>query len=203
MKIAIPTNDKETITSRTGRCKEFAVYEIENSIAKNIDYLENNHEHNHDHEHGEEHEHSHSNVIELLKNIDLLVVVKVGKHMKNDLVEGNVNFSITEEKNIVNILNNIIKIEKIREELKKIKHPAIDLSLIELGLVQKIGIKDKVVSVLFKFPFPNIPIADKLISSISNSVEKLGYTLSHNIETMTEQEKQTFLALEGQNWKGM
>ncbi len=29
MKIAIPTNDRQTIAERTGRCKEFAIIDIE------------------------------------------------------------------------------------------------------------------------------------------------------------------------------
>ena len=32
MKIAIPTNDRKTIAAHTGKCKEFAFFEIENGI---------------------------------------------------------------------------------------------------------------------------------------------------------------------------
>ena len=34
MKIAIPTNDRKTIAAHTGKCREFAFFEIENGKLK-------------------------------------------------------------------------------------------------------------------------------------------------------------------------
>ncbi len=103
MKISFPTNDRKTIAKRTGRCKEFATYEIEDSRVINVEYFENTHEH-HDHGHGHGHgqhdhgeghghhdhkkgegEHSHDEMRDLLKDVDVLIVGRVGKFMKKSL----------------------------------------------------------------------------------------------------------------------
>ena len=107
MKISFPTNDRKTIAKRTGRCEEFAIYEIENGKTINIDYIKNTHDHDHDHEdhdhdhgHGKgqgERQHSHSDIMELLKDVDVLLVGRVGKFMKNDLVESGLKFQLTKK----------------------------------------------------------------------------------------------------------
>ena len=96
-----------------------------------------------------------------------------------------------------------IKKEQLMETISMIKHPAIDLSLLELGLVKDIKTEENKVSAVFAFPFPNIPIAEQLINSIANPVKNLGYEFSHEIVIMTEDEKQTFLKLEASAWKGL
>jgi predicted Fe-Mo cluster-binding NifX family protein len=110
MVIAFPTNDKKTVAKRTGRCEEFAVYKIENNNIELLGYRENNHEH-HDHSHGEgedNHSHSHSEIMETLKDIDLLIVKMVGKHFKSDLENYSINYEKTNELDINTILNSYI-----------------------------------------------------------------------------------------------
>ncbi len=111
MKLSFPTNDRKTIAKRTGRCEEFAVYEIENEKIINIDYIKNTHEHHdHDHEHrngdghgnghkkGEgERQHSHSDIMELLKGVDVLLVGRVGKYMKSDLQTSGLKHQLTKK----------------------------------------------------------------------------------------------------------
>ncbi len=104
MKIAIPTNDRKTVAKRTGRCEEFAVYEISENKITNTEYRENNHDHNHDHAEGEEHEHSHDDIMQLLSDVDLMVVNMIGKHMKHDLEESKMEYQKTKESNIEVIL---------------------------------------------------------------------------------------------------
>lgn len=94
-------------------------------------------------------------------------------------------------------------IEKIIESISMIKHPAIDLSLTELGIVQDIELVDDQVIATFAFPFSKIPIADKLISSVEQQVEKMGYKLEYIVRTMKADEKEKFLLLEKQAWKGL
>jgi len=119
MKLSIPTNDRESIAKRTGRCKEFAIYEIENSKIINIDYLKNTHEH-HDHNHGQgngidhkkgegEKHHSHSDIMKLLKNVDVLLVGRVGKFMKNDLISSGIKYQMTKKIKIEEAIDEYLK----------------------------------------------------------------------------------------------
>ncbi len=94
-------------------------------------------------------------------------------------------------------------IEKVVEELRKVMHPAINNSLINLGIVTDIDVEDNVVELVFAFPFPNIPIADQLINSISQPVKELGLEFKHSVRLMNQEEKAKFMQLETEGWKGM
>jgi predicted Fe-Mo cluster-binding NifX family protein len=112
MKITFPTNDRESIAKRTGRCKEFAVYEIEDHTVKNIEYLINTHDHDHDHnhDHGDGHgshdhakgegEHSHEDIGEMLKDTDILIIGRVGKFMRKALEEFGINYHVSKKQKI-------------------------------------------------------------------------------------------------------
>ncbi len=95
------------------------------------------------------------------------------------------------------------KNEQLTDTISVIKHPAIDLSLQELGIVKEVKIEENKVTVIFAFPFPDIPIGDQLINSIGNPVKNLGYNFDSKIVIMTEAEKQKFLELEASAWKGL
>ncbi len=91
--------------------------------------------------------------------------------------------------------------EQIHKEIAQVKHPFIDCSLIDLGIIKKIIINGNKVSVIIALPFPNIPIKDSLISSVKNPIEKLGGELDTEVTVMTQEELQNFLNLEKENWK--
>ncbi|MEN8250089.1 MAG: NifB/NifX family molybdenum-iron cluster-binding protein [Bacteroidota bacterium] len=103
MIIAIPTDDRKTVTKRTGRCKEFAIVDINENEVK-YDYVVNTHTHDHEHDDEKSHEHSHHEMVELLKDVDLLVVLNIGKHLKRDLEEGNIKYLRTKESEIETIV---------------------------------------------------------------------------------------------------
>ncbi len=106
MKIAIPTNDRKTITIRTGRAKEFAVFVKENGKIISEKYLANKHEqHKHDGERKED-EHSHKEIIDLIADVDLLVIKQIGKFMKVDIELVKIKYEFTEETDITEILKN-------------------------------------------------------------------------------------------------
>jgi metal-sulfur cluster biosynthetic enzyme len=94
-------------------------------------------------------------------------------------------------------------IENITKEISKIPHPAINLSLTELGIVQDIELYEKSVIITFAFPFPDIPIGDKLIASVKQVVESLGFQLEYIVRVMKKEEKDTFLQMEKEAWKGL
>jgi metal-sulfur cluster biosynthetic enzyme len=86
--------------------------------------------------------------------------------------------------------------------ISEVQHPAIAFSLLDLGIVKDVEVNDNVVSVTFAFPFPNIPIADQLINSISAPIVSLGFDFKHSIVIMTEEEKGKFMRMEAQAWRG-
>ena len=89
------------------------------------------------------------------------------------------------------------------KEISKVKHPAIDFSLLDLGIVKNVKLMDKTVGLEFCFPFPNIPIAEQLITSIEKPIEELGLFPVYKVTTMSEEEKSKFLSMETQAWKGL
>jgi len=95
--------------------------------------------------------------------------------------------------------------DEILELLGDIEHPAINYSLIKLGILTDIQFDDNKVKAVFAFPFPieKIPIADKIIGSVAITLENFNLSLEHSIRVMTESEKQNFLKLEHEAWKGL
>jgi len=91
--------------------------------------------------------------------------------------------------------------EDVLNAIKQVTHPAIDRTLIDLGIVKDISIEDNEVSVVIAFPFPNIPIGDMLVNSVKHPIEELGVSVRVNIIVMTQEELNIFLAMEKESWK--
>ena len=114
MKISFPTNDRITIAERTGRAKEFVIYNINDRQVINIDYKKNTRKH---HEHGEETHHkgeaghSHQEIIDLLSNVDLLIVLRAGKFLKKDFEVNKVNYQITKSIAIEDFLKEYLQLQ--------------------------------------------------------------------------------------------
>jgi len=95
-----------------------------------------------------------------------------------------------------------LTIKEVVDVLQGVEHPAISLSLIDLGILTDIELIHQDVVAVFAFPFPNIPIADQLIQSVNQAVQSLGLSLKYDIRTMTQDERERFLTLEAGAWKG-
>ena len=93
--------------------------------------------------------------------------------------------------------------DEIDKIISKVMHPAVDLSLVELGMVKDISADGNKVSMRLILPFPNIPILDFLISSLKKPLEEKGAEVNVKIGQMDEQELQYFLKKERENWKGI
>lgn len=91
----------------------------------------------------------------------------------------------------------------VANAITKVMHPAINYPLTELGIVTDVELEDNKVSLVFAFPFPNIPIADQLINSIAQPIKDLGLEMEYTVRIMNVEEKKTFLQLEAAGWKGM
>ena len=85
--------------------------------------------------------------------------------------------------------------------LEDVKHPAINLSLIELGMLRDITLEGDTVKAEFVFPFPNIPIKEALFASVRNPLEGMDLKVVFSETVMTPDEVERFLALETANWK--
>jgi len=86
--------------------------------------------------------------------------------------------------------------------LEKVKHPAIDRSLLNLGIIKEIAVKDDKVAITMALLFPNIPITDQLISSIKEPIDKPGMEVEVKQTIMNQNELQRFLTMEQEGWKG-
>ena len=92
--------------------------------------------------------------------------------------------------------------EYIRKEVANVKHPMINCSLVELGIVKNIEIKKETVIITMAFPFLNIPIADYLVEIVKESIEEIEAPVEIETVVMNKEELQKFLVLEKENWKG-
>lgn len=92
--------------------------------------------------------------------------------------------------------------ENLIDAMSQVGHPSINFSLVELGILQDIDVNDNTVSVTFVFPFPEIPIADAIISSVKDPLKGMGYEFKYETRVMSEIEKARFLELETKGWKG-
>ncbi len=97
----------------------------------------------------------------------------------------------------------MLTIENIINAISEVQHPAINYSLVKLGIVKDIELSENTVILTFVFPFPDIPIEEQLISSIQKPIEAMGLKLEYIVRIMNENEKATFLQLEGEAWKGL
>lgn len=92
--------------------------------------------------------------------------------------------------------------EDVRKILAGIKHPAIDRTLLDLGIIKSITTENNSVKVLLAFPFPDIPIKEQLIGSIRELLDKEGLRVEIETTVMNEKELSKFLAMEQEAWKG-
>ena len=93
--------------------------------------------------------------------------------------------------------------KEVLQTLSAVMHPAINHSLLDLGIVKSVKLMDETVGLEFCFPFPNIPIADQLISSIEKPIQDLGLLCVYKETIMNEEEKARFMQMETQAWKGL
>jgi len=95
-----------------------------------------------------------------------------------------------------------VSAEDVRRAVEHVKHPAIDRTLIDLGIVKDIEVESGKAKVTFAFPFPNIPIKDMLIESIRAPISELGLEMEAEVVVMTPEELQRFLEMEREGWMG-
>mgnify|MGYP000138425860 CR=1 FL=1 len=99
-------------------------------------------------------------------------------------------------------LTGVVSRDAVYSELAKVMHPAIDRSLMDLGIIRDIEVEGGRVRVSLAFPFPNIPIRDHLIDLVREPLVKMGAEVEIETTVMSKDELQRFLAMERESWKG-
>jgi metal-sulfur cluster biosynthetic enzyme len=91
---------------------------------------------------------------------------------------------------------------EIRRVIEQVRHPAIDHTLMDLGMIKDVGIEGEKVTLTFVFPIPGIPIKDRLIDSVRLPLINLGAEVEIVTTVMNQEELNKFLAMEEDGWKG-
>ena len=91
--------------------------------------------------------------------------------------------------------------EEIMKTISDVKHPAIDHSLLDLGIVKNVRVEDDKVKITFSFPFSQIPIRDMLINSIDQTLQSIGVNADYDFTEMDEKERAEFLRMEKEAWR--
>ena len=91
--------------------------------------------------------------------------------------------------------------EEVIEIISDVKHPAIDHSLLDLGIVKDVRVEDDKVKITFSFPFPQVPIRDMLINSIDQTLQSIGVNAEYDFTEMDEKERAEFLRMEKEGWR--
>ena len=104
-------------------------------------------------------------------------------------------------------MNENVTENSIHLAIQQVEHPAIASSLVDLGMIRDIvyTCEDKTVSLSLVLPVLNIPqnVHDYMVNSLYQALKSVDIELTEvNVAQMTEEERQVFLALEQQNWRG-
>jgi metal-sulfur cluster biosynthetic enzyme len=95
--------------------------------------------------------------------------------------------------------NNISK-EEIHQAVAKVRHPEIDRTLVELGMIKDIAIVNDKVILSMAVPFMGIPIKDYLVHSVEEVVTKLGVDIEVKLTEMNKEERDAFMAMAQEGW---
>lgn len=97
-------------------------------------------------------------------------------------------------------------IKNLTEAIDQVEHPSIAATLTKLGMLKDIEISEGGnVSLTLLLPFPQIPenIQNYMINSLAAAAKTAGGELQQvKLAVMNAAEKQIFLMIETQNWRG-
>jgi len=95
--------------------------------------------------------------------------------------------------------------EDVHQAIGQVLHPEINRTLVELGMVKDIVLKEDEVTLTLALPFLAIPISikDYLVNSLRQAVMKLGAKVQIRVAEMNQEERLAFLAMEQESWKGL
>ncbi|MEW6681064.1 MAG: iron-sulfur cluster assembly protein [bacterium] len=95
--------------------------------------------------------------------------------------------------------------ENIEQALKKIRHPEIDHTLFDLGMIKDVSVKEnKKIELTLQVPFIGVPIKDYLIDTIKSAVknEDEEAEVEVSVKQMSEEERARFMQMAQEAWIG-
>ena len=92
--------------------------------------------------------------------------------------------------------------EEIHQAVAKVRHPEIDRTLVELGMIKDIALGDDKVVVSMAVPFLGVPIKDYLVQSVEEVVTKLGVEIEVKLSEMNKEERDAFMVMAREGWIG-
>jgi metal-sulfur cluster biosynthetic enzyme len=98
-----------------------------------------------------------------------------------------------------------ISLQDVQEAIGKVTHPAISRTLVDLGMIKDVSLHGSEARLTLLLPILNIPapVKDYLVNNLGEAVAALGVQLEVKIAEMNEEERQAFLAMEQESWKGL
>lgn len=92
----------------------------------------------------------------------------------------------------------------LMDAIKTIEHPEISKTLVELGMILDVAVRENNANVAMALPMLGIPEAVKnmLVESIRNPIENLGLQMNVEFFEMTQDVKDKFIVTAQANWKG-
>lgn len=102
MKIAIASDDKVTICAHFGRTLGFLIFDIEDNKIVGKEYINNDftgHAQGHHDSHEAGHQHSHGNILDALKDCQVVISRGMGRRLYIDFQQANKEVFISNESN--------------------------------------------------------------------------------------------------------
>jgi len=98
-----------------------------------------------------------------------------------------------------------MQLQTLQAEILKIKHPVIDQTLVELGIIKKVRIAQKIAIVFLAFPFVGIsveelPVRNQIVKSIRQVIMRFGFEVKIIVKEMSSADLQNFLMKEEEMW---
>jgi Mrp family chromosome partitioning ATPase len=86
--------------------------------------------------------------------------------------------------------------EQVLGVLRKVLHPEIKRSLVDLGMIKGVGVQADELTVTLALPFQEIPIRDELISSVRQELQEAfpGQKTEVKLVEMSQRERAAFMA---------
>jgi Mrp family chromosome partitioning ATPase len=86
--------------------------------------------------------------------------------------------------------------EQVLGALRQVMHPEVKRSLVELGMIKDVVVKEDGVTLILALPFKEIPIKDDLVRSVREAVARLdsGLEVGVSLAEMSQQERAAFMA---------
>ena len=99
------------------------------------------------------------------------------------------------------MVKDILK-KEIMEKIEAVKHPMINESLRDLGIIKNTKVRGSKVEITLALPFAEIPIKQGIISSVKKPLDNITDKIKIMVTTMNEAERQKFFDMEKKSWKG-